>query len=421
MRNLKSPGPLCALAAAAWLLAGCFPSDSGGGGKPKPEPPEGLALAYDSVSGVVTVSWRASVDTANGYYLLTRNDSVDGKPAGSKAMATRETLYRDTLYGEEIHSRRLTSHYAVQTVVLHDSAGISSSDPSRSVRGVFPSPLTLRLFSYRSKTVAVIRPDSLPPDTLAFSGFVSSGIPLASVTYAFGKDKARLASAPAGLSLAHTPWAAGRDAFNFLLDGGLRVLVGAAAPGDYYLHVSAQAGRFSVADSVPFKVSAADPVSTRTVSLGAQASPTLGSYLDLDAFRAFTAVGASAAAADIDLVFALASGELSPALYSPRRAADSLASSTGDPWVRLVLGDKARITALRKLTGDFTSVATSADLETAWSKGPEITEGRVPMAAGLAFLAQSDRGLLVALRVVTVDSTASGTLSLQAKALWSSP
>ena len=157
MMNSSWSHHLCALAASALWLAGCFANESAGG-DPKPEPPEGLGLAYDTAAGVVTATWHASLEYLRRL-LTPRPAPIPWTARGtvsrpwSSPIRSTATLCSAVTSG----SLRVISHYSVQSLVHRNSGAVCNPIPCPVSEGSFPPRLPFQLFLSYGKSVAVRR------------------------------------------------------------------------------------------------------------------------------------------------------------------------------------------------------------------------------------------------------------------------
>jgi len=154
-----------------------------------------------------------------------------------------------------------------------------------------------------------------------------------------------------------------------------------------------------------------DPVTTRTVSMGAQDNATLGSSLDVDNFEAYLAAQARPKAADIDLIFGNSSATLTGmAVYSPNVAKSGINGSDGFDYMQD--WSTANTTVIKSVNGVVISnITTTAQVDSLWDVGTVVQNGRLSISAGDTFLAKSNLNKVVLIRVNTITPGDAGQAS----------
>lgn len=151
-------------------------------------------------------------------------------------------------------------------------------------------------------------------------------------------------------------------------------------------------------------------VTTKTVTAGAEQNADFGSAIDLDSFVSYKITPAKAIAADIDLIFAYSGSAASSAIYSPDSAKGGIGGSAGFNF----LSDfaPANGTQLKTVTGvTISSITTKAQVDSLWTAGTAVANGRVLLSAGTTFLAKSNLNLVVLVKVDSVTTGATGKAS----------
>jgi hypothetical protein len=157
--------------------------------------------------------------------------------------------------------------------------------------------------------------------------------------------------------------------------------------------------------------------SEQTITLGAQNNVTASS-LDLDNWVSYTAGNAPAQAANIDIVFAYATGTANTgaALYSPHVAKNGVAGSGG--FIFMESWTTTNNTDIRVVeVANWATVTSAADIRALYDAGttPDPA-GRVFVLVGTTVVARSNLDLYVLLRVDAVVQAADGTISITGKA-----
>jgi hypothetical protein len=154
-----------------------------------------------------------------------------------------------------------------------------------------------------------------------------------------------------------------------------------------------------------------DPVTTRSVEVGAQDNASIGSSLDIDTFEAYLAAQARPKSGDIDLIFGNSSATLiGLAVYSPDVAKSGINGSDGfgymSDW------NPVNTTTIKSVDGVVISNITTTDqVDSLWDAGTVVANGRLPIAAGDTFLARSNLNKVVLIRVTTVTPGDNGKAS----------
>jgi hypothetical protein len=157
--------------------------------------------------------------------------------------------------------------------------------------------------------------------------------------------------------------------------------------------------------------------SEQTITLGAHNNVTASS-LDLDNWVSYTAGNAPAQAANIDIVFAYATGTANTgaALYSPHVAKNGVAGSGG--FIFMESWTTTNNTDIRVVeVATWATVTSAADIRALYDAGttPDPA-GRVFVLVGTTVVARSNLDLYVLLRVDAVVQAADGTISITGKA-----
>lgn len=156
--------------------------------------------------------------------------------------------------------------------------------------------------------------------------------------------------------------------------------------------------------------------SEQTMTLGAQEN-VIASSLDLDNWVSYTAGNAPAQAANIDIVFAYATGTANTgaALYSPQVAKNGVAGSGG--FIFMESWTTTNNTDIRVVeVASWATVTTAADIRALYDAGttPDPA-GRVFVLVGTTVVARSNLDLYVLIRVDAVTQAANGTISITGK------
>jgi hypothetical protein len=166
---------------------------------------------------------------------------------------------------------------------------------------------------------------------------------------------------------------------------------------------------------------AKDSTAVKTATVGAQSNTTTGSFIELDAWKILKVAEVTTSnASDIDLVFAYSTSADAAAFYSPDSAAGGIGGSAGFDFVKTALGTNAGSTNIRKISGTvYEGIKTTDDLNAAWtaSAGAD-TKSRLVVANGDAFIAESTKGLKVAIKLTALTATAAGSAAFEGKAKW---
>lgn len=171
-------------------------------------------------------------------------------------------------------------------------------------------------------------------------------------------------------------------------------------------------------DSTP--VVTPEPTAVKTGTLGAQSNATLGSFLELDAWTILKLSEVTTAnAANVDLVFAYSTSQSAAAFYSPKAAADGIGGSAGFDFVKTALGASARTTEMKSISAAaYTAITTKAGLDSAWTAGTAVADGRLALTEGVTFIAMSSANLPVAIKITSLTASAAGSVAVEGKAKW---
>ena len=171
----------------------------------------------------------------------------------------------------------------------------------------------------------------------------------------------------------------------------------------------------------PTKPSAKDSTVVKTGTVGAQSNTTAGSFVELDSWQILLSDAVTTALVpDIDLIFAYSTSQNAAAFYSPDSAAGGIGGSAGFEFVKNKLGTSAASTDMRKISAaTFDGIKTTEGLEAAWTgSAAGNVKSRLAITNGDAFIAESTKGLKVAIMVTSLTATATGNAALQGKAKW---
>jgi hypothetical protein len=155
-------------------------------------------------------------------------------------------------------------------------------------------------------------------------------------------------------------------------------------------------------------------LSERSLRAGAQESPQFGSFLDIDEFKTSLSANATAHPAEIDLIFAYSAATQSANIYSPDAAKYGINGSAGFDFLSAFA--PANQTEVKEVSADFPGIVSTAQLDSLWSLGRSVTNGRLPVSNGTTFMARSDRGMLVLIQAGNVVSVVSGSCDFVGKA-----
>lgn len=170
-------------------------------------------------------------------------------------------------------------------------------------------------------------------------------------------------------------------------------------------------------DPTPTKV---DSTKVQTATLGAQTNATLGSFLELDAWKVYKqSEVTSALQTDIDLVFAYSTSQNAAAFYSPKSATDGIGGSAGFDFAKAALGTNGRVTEFKTITAAaYTAITTKPGLDSAWTAGTAVTDGRLALTEGATLVAKSSAGIPVAIKITSLTASAAGQVAIEGKAKW---
>ena len=150
------------------------------------------------------------------------------------------------------------------------------------------------------------------------------------------------------------------------------------------------------------------PVTTKALNAGAQDN--FNSFLDIDIMMDFTIGEVNAPPridGDIDLFFGF--GSLGAAIYSPDVAKSGIGGNPGFDSAQKL--SPARVTPIRTVSVNFGSITNKAQIDSLWASATPVTNGRLPIAIGDTFLAQSNLGLVVLIQVSALVVANPGGLS----------
>jgi hypothetical protein len=159
---------------------------------------------------------------------------------------------------------------------------------------------------------------------------------------------------------------------------------------------------------------------SRTAVLGAHQNSTLGSSIDIDSMEVFTYADAPANAARIDLFYAFSETENSEAFFAPQVAKTGIGGSAGfgagiggpADWT------VANNTALRRVTAELDAIESQAALDSLWAAGTPVEDGRLLVAEGLTFMAQTDEDMLALIQILEIQAGATGSSGVRVKAVF---
>jgi len=155
-------------------------------------------------------------------------------------------------------------------------------------------------------------------------------------------------------------------------------------------------------------------LSERSLQAGAQNSPQFGAFLDIDEFKTYLSANAVAHPAEIDLIFAYSVATQSANIYSPDAAKNGINGAAGFGFLSGF--GPANQTELKEVSADFPGIVSTAQLDSLWSLGRPVTNGRLLVSNGATFMAKSDRGMLVLIQAGNVVSDVSGSCDFVGKA-----
>src|SRR5690606_34989801 len=159
-------------------------------------------------------------------------------------------------------------------------------------------------------------------------------------------------------------------------------------------------------------------VSSKNVTVGAQANNDLGSFIDLDTYTVLKQGAAEAASGTIDLIFAYSGTANSSSIYSPHAAKAGIAGGLGLDIAQDLA--TANTTELRTVDASkFDAVTTVAGLDSLYDAGVAASpEGRLTLSNGFAFGAKTTGGKIVGMKITSVTTSTTGQAVIAAKAKW---
>ena len=169
-------------------------------------------------------------------------------------------------------------------------------------------------------------------------------------------------------------------------------------------------------DDEPEPKPAAETVTTKSVTVGAQGNNNLGSFIDLDTYAVLKQTAAEAASGSVDLIFAYSGTASSSAVYSPHAAKAGIAGGAG---LDIAQGlTTANTTVLKTVdTAKFDAVTTVGGLDSLYNAGVAASpEGRLLVSTGYAFAAKTTGGKVVGMKVTAVTTSATGEATIEGKA-----
>ena len=169
-------------------------------------------------------------------------------------------------------------------------------------------------------------------------------------------------------------------------------------------------------------VTVGDSLSVKLVTVGAQENADFGSALDADNMVAYKIADAKSRVADIDLIYAVSTSGggvvTNPAIYSPDSAKGGINGSAG--FTFLSDFNNPRHTDIKAFTmteAGFNAINTKDKLDSLWLTTSLDADGRIPLAAEGIFMAKSNQGKLVLIRVLSFTGTGtSNSASFKAQA-----
>jgi hypothetical protein len=154
-------------------------------------------------------------------------------------------------------------------------------------------------------------------------------------------------------------------------------------------------------------------VTTRNLTAGAQANATKGSSIDLDNFQAYTVTVAKTMTEKIDIIFANStSGGSSLAVYSPHAAKNGVDGSDGFDFMQTGWAT-ANTTSMKTVAvSNISLITTKGQIDSLWSAGSAIPSGKLNVGVGTSFMAESNEGLRVLVKVTDVTTGNDGTAEM---------
>jgi hypothetical protein len=160
-------------------------------------------------------------------------------------------------------------------------------------------------------------------------------------------------------------------------------------------------------------------VTTKNVTAGAQDN-NAGSSIDIDVFVAYTATVAKTMTEKIDLIFAnsTATGSGSVAIYSPHAAKDGIDGSAGFDFMQTGWATANNTTIKTVNDVNLAFITKKSQIDSLWSAGSTDADGRVYISTGDVFLAKSNEGRTVLVRVNSVTTGNNGTAQMTGVAMF---
>lgn len=154
-------------------------------------------------------------------------------------------------------------------------------------------------------------------------------------------------------------------------------------------------------------------VTTLNLVAGAQANASHGSSIDLDNFTAYTVTVAKTMSEKIDIIFANStSSGSSLAVYSPNAAKNGVDGSNGFDFMQTGW-TTANTTSMKTIAvNNINVITTKAQIDSLWSAGAAIPSGKLNVGVGTSFMAQSNEGLVVLVKVTAVTTGNDGTADM---------
>jgi hypothetical protein len=154
------------------------------------------------------------------------------------------------------------------------------------------------------------------------------------------------------------------------------------------------------------------PVTSLSLTAGAQGNANNGSFLDIDNMTDYLSgeVTTNASSADIDLFFGYSTTSNAAAIYSP----DIAAGANGFTVAQNTL-TTANTTHIRSVTATFASITNQSQIDSLWTTVSDVANGKLVINNGDTFIAESNLGLLVLIQVSAVVQSANGTVTLTGK------
>jgi hypothetical protein len=157
-----------------------------------------------------------------------------------------------------------------------------------------------------------------------------------------------------------------------------------------------------------------DPVSSEEITVGAQNNATHGSSIDLDGFNVYKVAEAKTRTGDIDLIFGNSTATVggAVAIFSPDVAKNGINGSDGFDFMQSGWAT-ANTTIIKTVTVNEINAITNTDqIDSLWNAGSVVSNGRLPVANGTTFMAQSNLNKKVLVRVTGVSQGNDGSAML---------